>query len=231
MNLPRLDRRLMCAAEAVGKCRVVADVGTDHAYLPVYLVLSGRAEYAIASDINEGPVMRATLNVTSYGLNSRIQVIRTDGLHGIEEYSPDAVLILGMGGELIVKIISEAPWLKAKGIRLVLQPMTHPEIVRSYLWDNGFEIVSELLAENGKIYNITVAEYRGDPIAYTELEALTGRLCDVGESPLLKPYLEHLLQIYSTRISGIKAGGGSAVRELEMYSSIDELLKSLPLNN
>lgn len=223
MNLPKLDQRLMCAAEAVKKCSLVADVGTDHAYLPVYLVLSGRCDYAIASDINEGPVRRAILNVTGYGLNNKIQVIKTDGLHGIEEYEPDTVLVLGMGGELIAKILAEAPWLRTNKTGLILQPMTHPEAVREYLWNNGFEITEEKLCRCGKIYNVTVAAYTGQNTTYTPIDALVGKADMLRDSDLWKPYLEHLADIYSVRIKGILSGGGDASFETEVLSALRTL--------
>ncbi|MBR2336312.1 MAG: SAM-dependent methyltransferase [Clostridia bacterium] len=224
MNLPKLDQRLMCAAEAVPQCDVVADVGTDHAYLPVYLVLRGKCNYAIASDINEGPVKRAVLNVTGYGLNSKVQVIKTDGLHGIEEYKPDTVLILGMGGELIAKILAEAPWLKSNKTRLILQPMTHPEVVREYLWTSGFGILEEKLCQCGKIYNVIVAEYIGQSTEYTPIEALVGKTDMLCGCDLWTPYLQHIAEIYSVRIKGILSGGGDASCEEKTLSEIQSLI-------
>ena len=97
--------RLLCAASMVRKGAVVADVGTDHAYLPVYLVLAGIAERAVASDINAGPLSRAEANIRKFSLSSQINTRLTPGLTGIEEFAPTDILISGMGGELIDSIL------------------------------------------------------------------------------------------------------------------------------
>ena len=150
--MSKLSLRLSTAASLVRDGAVVADVGTDHAYLPIALCLSGRAERAIASDINEGPILRARAHIAEYGLSERIQTMRCDGLTGLEPYAPTDILILGMGGELIADILRRAPWTKDARVRLVLQPMTHPEVVRRFLCENGYAIVEERLVHEDKIY-------------------------------------------------------------------------------
>ena len=122
--------RLLSAAKFVRQGAYVCDVGTDHAYLPVYLVLTGRAARALASDINKGPVMRAKKSVIKYGVSDKIDVALSNGLAGAESYPVTDIIIAGMGGELIASIIDAAPWTKNTSIRLVLQPMTHSEILR-----------------------------------------------------------------------------------------------------
>ena len=116
----------------------VADIGTDHAYLPIYLVKEGIAQKALAADINQGPIDSARANIAAHGLSERIETLKTDGLHGVESFAPDHILIFGMGGELIVKILSEAPWIQKKGITLILQPMSRAQILRAYLLESGF---------------------------------------------------------------------------------------------
>ena len=167
--LPSLDGRLM---SAVGYVRggVVADVGTDHAYLPVYLVATGRADSAVASDINRGPIENAKETVRKYGLENKITTLIADGLDGIEPYHPSDVIIFGMGGELIATIVDRAKWTR-EGIRLILQPMTKPEVLRDYLGEVGFRIVDEMLSEaDGRVYQTLCAEYDG---IIREQDALT----------------------------------------------------------
>ena len=154
----KLSRRLRAAADFVREGAVAADVGTDHAYLPIALCRAGRIRSAIASDVNEGPIMRAREHIAAFGLQEQITTLLCDGLSALEPYAPTDILVLGMGGELIVHILAGAPWLCREGIRLILQPMTHPEAVRRYLADGGFAIVEECLVEEGKIYQIIVAE-------------------------------------------------------------------------
>ena len=150
MKTLKISKRLEAAASFSRRGARFADIGTDHAYLPIYLYTT-QGNVGVASDINLGPTERAHANIISWKAQNSIDVVKTDGLCGIDKYLPDDIFILGMGGELIVKIISEAEWLKSEGKRLILQPMTHPEIVRKYLFDNGFDIVDELICNEGQV--------------------------------------------------------------------------------
>ena len=127
-----LDKRLRAAADMVPAGARLADIGSDHAYLPIALCLENRIEYALASDINEGPVKAAMANIAKNGLEERIRAVRADGLDETEPFAPDCITVLGMGGELIVSILSRAEWIRDGRITLVLQPMTHPEILAKY---------------------------------------------------------------------------------------------------
>ena len=178
MKMPNLDARLLSAAKFVREGAYVCDVGTDHAYLPVYLVLTGRAARALASDINEGPVNRAKESVIKYGVSDKIEVVLGDGLKGAENYPVTDVIIAGMGGELIVSILDAAKWIQNEKYRLILQPMTHAEILREYLINNGFSIIDEdvVTEQKGrKIYQIICAEYSGEACEYTKDELYLGR--------------------------------------------------------
>ena len=178
MKMPNLDARLLAAAKFVREGAYVCDVGTDHAYLPVYLVLTGRAMRALASDINEGPVMRAKESVAKYGVSDKIEVALGDGLSGADKYPITDVIIAGMGGELIASILDAAEWIKNEKYRLILQPMTHAEILREYLINNGFSIIDEdVVTEQNdrKIYQIICAEYSGKSDEYTMDELYLGR--------------------------------------------------------
>ena len=180
MELPNLDGRLKSVADFVRDGACVADIGTDHAYLPVWLVLSGRARSAIASDIVEGPVARAAANVARYGVGDRVSVIRADGLAGIKNSPVTDIVVAGMGGELIAKIISAAGWVRKEGYRLILQPMTHSEILRRELLASGFFILDEALslsADGKKLYVTICAEYKGGDLTgdWSEGELLLGK--------------------------------------------------------
>ena len=169
----------MAAAEFVRPQAVVADIGTDHAYLPVFLVKNGIAARAVASDINEGPVLRAKKNVTEAKLSDKIEVLRRDGLEGYENSGVTDIIICGMGGELIVQIIGEAKFTAKEGVRLILQPMTKAAELRRFLVSSGYSIIGEKLAEDdGKIYQIICAEYSGTAQLYTEAELLIGKTFD-----------------------------------------------------
>ena len=126
-----LPPRLFEVAQMIGSCRLLADVGTDHAHLPVFMIQNGQCSRAFACDVNEGPLLRAKSAVEKYGLSDCIDLIRSDGLHVVpEEY--DALVIAGMGGDLISRILYEHPPICAE--KLILQPMTKPEVLRRFLF-------------------------------------------------------------------------------------------------
>lgn len=165
----KLTPRLLTALPYVRSGRLLADIGTDHAYLPIYLCEAGiltpvtakNAERlcAVASDINKGPVERADLHVAAAGLSDRIRTVQTDGLHGLEVYDPEDIVIFGMGGELIASILDAAPWARAVGKRLILQPMTHADRLRAYLCEAGLTVTGETLSREGeRLYQTLCAE-------------------------------------------------------------------------
>ncbi len=181
MNLPTIDARLLRASKFIRESAYLADIGTDHAYLPIYLALCGKIERALASDINEGPVLHGKQSVAKFGVKDKVEVIKCPGLEGAEKYPITDIVIAGMGGELISSIISDAPWVKNEKYNLVLQPMTHPEILRKYLISEGFsilgeDVVSDMADKNAKIYQIINAVYTGKSETYSAPELYFGRL-------------------------------------------------------
>ncbi|MBR3588877.1 MAG: SAM-dependent methyltransferase [Clostridia bacterium] len=158
----KLDTRLKMAADEVRQGKKVVDIGTDHAYLPAYLIENNICPSAIAADIGKGPLENAKKVVsTSKELSDRIELRLSDGLKEIESDETDDIVIAGMGGILISEILTAAPWVKDETKRLILQPMSHAEDVRRYLCENGFEIIKEKACTDGKHnYIIIVAEFR-----------------------------------------------------------------------
>ncbi len=150
--------RLLTVAELVKKSYAVADIGTDHAYVPAYLILSGKCEKALAMDINNGPLLRAEENIKKFSLESRISTRLSDGLKNISNGEVDTVIIAGMGGILINNIIENDIDRLTSVKQFVLQPMTAVEETRKYLSENGFMIEDERLAKEGdKIYTVISA--------------------------------------------------------------------------
>ena len=161
--------RLLAAASLVRDGSRVADIGTDHAYLPIFLVESGRVISAIASDVREGPLENARVNVVKYGLSDKIDIRLGDGLQCISADEADDIIICGMGGELISWILDDAKWVCSADKRLILQPMTAVDDLRIWLADNGFEILKELLVKDGRrIYTVLSAKYVGKKQCYTD---------------------------------------------------------------
>ena len=220
--LPSLDGRLM---SAVGYVRggVVADVGTDHAYLPVYLVATGRADSAVASDINRGPIENAKETVRKYGLENKITTLIADGLDGIEPYHPSDVIIFGMGGELIATIVDRAKWTR-EGTRLILQPMTKPEVLRDYLGEVGFRIVDEMLSEaDGRVYQTLCAEYDGVKREYHGVARLLGEKNIEGGGELFRKLAKRLLSTYETRRRGKAMSDADTSEEDAILSELAQL--------
>ena len=157
-----LGNRLLSVAELVRGGAVFADVGTDHAYLPLFLLKNGKIERAICSDINVGPLENARANAEEYGLTDKISFVLTDGAVALSGLGITDMAICGMGGELIADIIEAAPFIKNERVHLILQPMTKQEHLRTYLLKNGFEITGEVYSAEGKRSYITLeAEYTG----------------------------------------------------------------------
>lgn len=162
-NLFKLDNRLKLCAELVRKDSRLADIGTDHAYLPVWLCKNDLIKSAIAADINEAPLISGINTIKKFGFDALIDTRISDGLSAISADEVDDIVIAGMGGELIAKIIDNAEWLKNGKYHLILQPMTKPEKLRGYLYENGFCIKLETAVEaEGKLYTVMSVYYSGE---------------------------------------------------------------------
>lgn len=176
-NISKADERLKTAAGFVRQGSRLLDIGTDHAHLPVYLIKNGVCPCAVAADIVPGPLMAAKKTVREKGLEKEIKLFLSDGFDSVPENCADDVVIAGMGGELIVQILSRCEWIKNGNIRLILQPMTHPEAVRQFLYDNGFYIIGEeaCISEN-RPYCVIAAEYSGSKFDYDAADCYIGNL-------------------------------------------------------
>jgi Predicted SAM-dependent methyltransferase len=153
-----LTPRLRQLADWVGENAAFADIGTDHGYLPVWLVLNGRVSSAIASDLRPGPLAHAQATAAEYGVSGRVQLRLGDGLRGLGPQDADTIAIAGMGGENIALILSSAPWTADGQHRLLLQPMSRSEVLREFLAESGYVILREALAEDrGTLYPVLEA--------------------------------------------------------------------------
>lgn len=217
--------RLRSATEYVTRGGRIADIGTDHAYLPIYLLREGLISHALAADINQGPINSARANIAAAGLDEKIDTLLTDGLHGVEAYTPDDVLIFGMGGELIVKILEEAPWVKNERIGLILQPMSRASVLRAWLTQNDFAITGETLTFEDKYYQTVVARYCGESTPYSEEELLVGRLNIKNRPPLFEGFVRHEIAVLEKILAG-KARSETAdlSAETQMKQKLEELL-------
>ena len=226
--IPTPDARLQSAITYIKRGGRIADIGTDHAYLPIYLVKEGLVSSAVAADINLGPILSARANIEAAGLSGLIDTVQTDGLHGIEGYSPDDVLIFGMGGELIVKILEEAPWIRNASVGLILQPMSRAKILRRWLCENGFAILGESITEAGKLYQTIYAKYDGVGSEYNDEELLIGRLNIEQRPPLLEKFVRHELSVCEKIYKGKQMAEGTDVsEELAVMEYLKKRLETL----
>lgn len=204
MRLFSLDKRLSLCASFVREGAKLADIGTDHAYLPVWLVSNGIIRNALACDINEGPLNSGKADVIKYGLSQQIELRLSDGLKNVAENDADDIVIAGMGGELIAKILSECTWAKTEGKHYILQPMTKAEILIKYLYENGFEIITQSACEcDNKHYTVMLVQYTGICKNVDDAFCYMGRL-DLSDSASQK-YLRHVISHLEKRSRGDKS--------------------------
>ena len=226
MKRALLDARLRSAAKFVRAESVLADIGTDHGYLPVFLLSEGRVRRAILSDINEGPLSSARENAEASGLSHLCEFYLTDGCHALSGLGITDYAVCGMGGELIAEIIEHAPHLKDPAVRLILQPMSKQGHLASYLAKHGFAVKGESYSsEGGKFYRCICAEYDGlsQDISVTEAEL---GICpeDPSELPAYRGYLTAKLRSVQRAIRGKTEGGQTAHSEESLVKEISTRL-------
>ena len=188
-----LQPRLHAIADLVPPGGRLADIGTDHGYIPVELLLQGRIRFAIASDIGEEPLAHARRTADAWDCHEGIDFRLGSGLRCVEPGEADTIVIAGMGGDKIVAILSEAPWTK-ENVFLLLQPMSRAEVLRAWLPENGYTVTAEqLVADKGIIYPILSVRGGSMPPA-ADADAWGGFL--LREDPLWGMYLDgHILRL------------------------------------
>ena len=172
-----LKGRLSCCARLVREGSRLADIGTDHGYLPIALCEAGRIPSAVACDINPQPLNAARENIARHMLSERILTREGDGLAPVGADEADDIVIAGMGGELIAAILDRCAWVKDSAKHLILQPMTRHEALIRWLYDSGFQIIrQEAVRDDGKIYTVILAAYDGIIRPCDRCTAMTGAL-------------------------------------------------------
>ena len=152
-----LTPRLQTVADMVPPGCAVADIGCDHGYVSAYLVQQGIAPCVVAADVRPGPLSACRRLVEELGLTFQIQTRLCSGLTDIADAECDAIILAGMGGELIAEILSACPYIHKK--TLILQPMTHPEVVRQFLYTNGFEIRCARVVQEGRHHYLVLLAF------------------------------------------------------------------------
>lgn len=185
-----LSERLLNIANLVPKCDLAIDIGTDHAYVPIYLVKENIAKKVIAADISKGSVRKAQQNVNLNNCKDRIECRLGDGLDVLydNEYA-DVIIVAGMGGMLVNYVLNINKEALKKAKRLILQPQRDNDKVRKFIHSIGFKIIDEkIFYDDNKLYNIIVCE-KGQDCQYSEQEYLYGKILIDEKNSILKEYI------------------------------------------
>lgn len=202
---PLLTPRLAAVAELTGQCNCFADIGTDHAYLPIFLYMTDKCRQAVACDVRKGPLERAASSVAEYGINAAVSLRLGSGLDPLSPNEADAIAIAGMGGLLIAEILRGGADKLTAAKRIILQPMTSVPELRMFLYQNGYKIQCEILAkEDSKIYNIiSVIPNIHEKYAPTDTDLFIGKYLIEKRPVHFDEYLEQKQRKLENMISGL----------------------------
>lgn len=198
----KLSKRMELVASFVPEGSRIADVGTDHGYIPIALVQRGVCPSAVAMDIGKGPLARAREHIREQGLAERIETRLSDGLAALRPGEADTVVIAGMGGELVIHILEDGQHMWGSVKEFVLSPQSELDKVRRYLAENGFAIRREAMVEDeGKYYTVMLVR-RGAMEYQSQAQYLYGKLLIEEQNPVLAAFLKK----EKARICGILKG-------------------------
>lgn len=195
-----LSKRLKAVAAMAGSGYRLADIGTDHAYIPIWLVSRGSIPWAVAMDVNEGPLDRAKENIRQNGLEKKIETRISDGFAALRPGEADTAVIAGMGGGLTVRILRDGMEAVNSLKECILQPQSEIDKVRTFLLEEGFSFIREdMVEEDGKFYPMMCVRPPAAGAAsaekWSEPELLYGRLLLAERHPVLREYLEREMRI------------------------------------
>lgn len=229
----QLSKRLELVASFVPEGSRIADVGTDHGYVPIVLVERGRCPGAVAMDVREGPLKRAGDHIRARGLEDKIETRLCDGLSGLAPGEADTVVIAGMGGELLLRILGEGRHVWGSVRYFVLSPQSDLDKVRRYLEAEGFLLLKEaMVLDEGKYYTVLLAG-RGKEAADTYKRQswyLYGKKLIEGRDQVLRGFLEKegerlekiLLGLEGRETAGAAAAREGILRQLAMVREVQE---------
>lgn len=211
----QLSIRLKAVAELAKDAAYLADVGTDHGYLPIYLAAQGQLVHAIAMDVNAGPLLRAQENIRRHHLEDVIETRLSDGVAKLKPKEADTVVLAGMGGALAIKILKEGEKTLALVDTLVLQPQSEIALVRRFLHAQGYAVTQEkMVKDEGKYYPMMKAVHgRQEP--WEEEEYLYGRQLIREKNPCLLEYLEKEERTLNQIAASLKGQPGENIRKRE----------------
>lgn len=230
----KLTDRLLKIASLVDNGKRIADIGTDHGYIPVYLLNQNKIQYAILGDVNKGPLENARKEVTRNKLQDKVDLRLGSGIEVLKENEVDEIIIAGMGGMLINNLLKANEKVAHTTEKLILQPMQAPEELRMFLYQNGYKILDEhLVREEHRLYEIIVCKYEGlepqeiDPIYY-EIDPIyyeIGLKLIENNDPLLNDFIENKIRINQNVLKKLegKEGQGIEDKRAALNKKIDAL--------
>ena len=219
----KLSKRLSAIAELIPAQGGVADIGTDHGYIPAWLRQTGFSSFILATDINELPLGHAIETAVEYGVADSISFLLCDGLQGVCSKHLKSIIIAGMGGETIAEILSHAPWTKEDGRTLILQPMTKSDFLRQWLYENGYTVLFEDLVEDDRIYELLTAA-GGLDVPYSPGQLHTGHLELIENNALFAKKLDGLITKTQNALAGLSVStkSGDNKRLAEYKTLLDD---------
>ncbi len=235
-----LSYRLQAVAELVTDGYRMADIGTDHAYVPIWLVKTDRIPGAIAADVNEGPLLRAEENIKANGLEDRIETRLSDGFSALKPGEVQSAVLAGMGGGLMIRILKEGAVVAGCLEECILQPQSEVEKVRAFLLKEGFLFLDEnMVQDDGKYYPMMKVKppcgKRGEEKSkenpagkaqkqvWTEEELRYGKLLLKGQNPVLREFLERERRIKQQILSQLEKK--DSVRIMERRKEVEAELQ------
>jgi len=217
-----LSNRLLAVAAYVQGPQA-ADIGTDHGFLPVWLLQNGICSGVIASDVRPGPLAAAKETARKYGLIDQIRFRLANGLEGLEPGAVDTVILAGMGGETQAAILKAASWLAAMDTVLVLQPQSKLDVLTTWLWRAGYAITAQRLArDDDKLYTILRAE-RGATEKPELPELFLARALRASGDALLPDYLDITIHKREQALNGLRRAGREDPRAARLAAALTEL--------
>ena len=202
MKLP-ISKRLLCCASMVQSGARVADIGTDHGYLGIYLLQTGAARHVIACDLRKDPLENARRNAKLFGVDGEMELRLSDGLEKIRPDEVDTVVMAGMGGDLIQKILSQCPWRKREGLQFILQPQSAGNVLRRWMCEDGFEIQREEPVQDGHFLYTVMAIRQGEPAPLTPGTEYASPALLASGSPLVGNYLARVENALQETVRGL----------------------------
>ena len=202
MKLP-ISKRLLCCASMVQSGSRVADIGTDHGYLGIYLLQSGAARHVIACDLRKDPLENARRNAKLFGVDGKMELRLSDGLEKIRPDEVDTVVMAGMGGDLIQRILSQCPWRKREGLQFILQPQSAGNVLRRWMCEDGFEIQREEPVQDGHFLYTVMDIRQGEPAPLTPGTEYASPALLASGSPLVGNYLARVENALQETVRGL----------------------------